>query len=816
VDQRRLFLFLTLCFLLMIAFGPKPKPPQPKPPADKPAQLAQADKLEQASDADLARANASTDEPLVDAAAALEDVASDLEYVTLGSVDPDSPYRLAITLTNQGAGVRRVELSSPRFRDLHDRGGYLGHLELTTAKSGGLRIQSLVAGTPAATAGLEVGDRIVSYTDGSERTPLSTASELRELLLRKKPGQQLTLQVVTLQAVTLQAVTGQAVTGQAILGQAARGEEAPVDRVITLARRPLEVIRPEAENVWMRTKKLSKRVISPPSFQFTFEQLGAAKLPTFEAVKRIVAEAEENEEKPVIAAEVAGVALRDSNWEIVDRGPTHVTFAQVVPKYHVKVLKTYRLQPVPAAEQQNKNYPGYHLTLDLVVQNLGEQALPLRYRLDGPNGLPLEGWWYAQKIGREWTVGLRDVIARHVDKKVPVQVGARAIADGPIEPMQGPPLTYAGIDAQYFSVMLLPQKPNLDTLWIDELRSLSLSPNPKSRSIEGRFANVTCRLISQQINLAAGETLEHSYQIFAGPKRPDLLAHYQACDSSQYSLGDLSYYGWFSPVSKAMLGILHFFYGLIGNYGIAIIMLTVVVRGCMFPISRKQAQSMAKMQELRPEMDKIKEKYKQDMQKQSQATQELYRKHNINPLAGCLPLFIQMPIFLGLYRALMVDVELRHAPLLGDAIRWCSNLASPDMFYDWSSLVPAMISSGEGIFGLGPYLNVLPLVTCGLMVVQQKMFMPEPANEQAAMQQKIMKYMMLFMALMFFKVAAGLCLYFIASSLWGIIERKMLPKPATTAALATASGPTFPSTKPHSNGADAATRRRKKSKKKKR
>jgi YidC/Oxa1 family membrane protein insertase len=234
------------------------------------------------------------------------------------------------------------------------------------------------------------------------------------------------------------------------------------------------------------------------------------------------------------------------------------------------------------------------------------------------------------------------------------------------------------------------------------------------------------------------------------------------------------------------LGILHFFYSIVGNYGLAIIMLTVLVRLCMVPISRKQAQSMVKMQELKPELDKLKDKYKGDPTKQSQAMQELYRKHNINPLAGCLPMFIQLPIFIGLYRSLAVDVELRQAPLISDAVHWCSNLAAPDMLLNWSSFMPASVNSGIGFLGLGPYLNVLPLVTVALFIAQQKILMPEPANEQAAMQQNMMKYMMIFFAFMFYKVASGLCIYFIASSIWGITERKLMPMPTA----ATASGAT--------------------------
>jgi YidC/Oxa1 family membrane protein insertase len=149
----------------------------------------------------------------------------------------------------------------------------------------------------------------------------------------------------------------------------------------------------------------------------------------------------------------------------------------------------------------------------------------------------------------------------------------------------------------------------------------------------------------------------------------------------------------------------------------------------------------------------------------------------MDQLGGCLPLFLQLPIFIGLYRALMVDVELRQSPLFGQAIRWCSDLAAPDMLWNWSIIMPDFITSGQGIFGLGPYLNVLPLVTVALFLLTQKMAMSPPTNEQEAMQQKMMKYMTIFMGVMFYKVASGLCLYFIVSSLWGIAERKLLPKP---------------------------------------
>jgi YidC/Oxa1 family membrane protein insertase len=254
-----------------------------------------------------------------------------------------------------------------------------------------------------------------------------------------------------------------------------------------------------------------------------------------------------------------------------------------------------------------------------------------------------------------------------------------------------------------------------------------------------------------------------------------------------------------------MLWVLHSFYALVHNYGIAIIMLTVLVRGCMFPISRKQAVNAQKMQLLMPEIKKLREKYKNDLQQFGKAQQELFRKHNYNQLSGCLPLFIQMPIFVGLYRSLMVDVELRGAPLFTSAIQWCSDMASPDKLWNWSTYMPAFITHGTGFFGLGPYLNILPLVTISLFLWQQKLFMPPPADDQARMQQMMMKYMMVFMGIMFYKVACGLCIYFIASSLWGIAERKLLPKPA---AAATTAQPVV-ATRPSGDGKGGGASRRK-------
>jgi YidC/Oxa1 family membrane protein insertase len=164
---------------------------------------------------------------------------------------------------------------------------------------------------------------------------------------------------------------------------------------------------------------------------------------------------------------------------------------------------------------------------------------------------------------------------------------------------------------------------------------------------------------------------------------------------------------------------------------------------------------------------------------------ELYRKQGVSPFGTCWFMFLQMPIFMGLYYALQESITFRLAPFqpLGFlGVTWIENLAAPDMLWEWGQSIPWLTSPDAygGFLYLGPYLNLLPIIAVALMIMQQKMMTPPPTDEQQEMQQKMMKYMMVFMGLMFYKVASGLCIYFIASSLWGFAERKLLPKKKPT------------------------------------
>jgi YidC/Oxa1 family membrane protein insertase len=754
-------------------FPPPPQPVKPKPGAAAPGKDAKdqaapnaaapapdSKKLDQAEAPNPPRVPAAPGDLPGMSASPLP-----VQFVALGSVDPNSGYRMLVTLTNAGAAVVRAEMSSPRYRDQEDWNGYLGDLELKNVP-GGVQVQVVGAGTPAANAKIEAGDVIVGV--GNPQTKeIKRAADLTAALVGTKPDQEFTLQV-------------------------RHGDKGPQPIVVRLMRRPFAVVRPEIENYRMREVEPPKDFVERPSFLLTLAELNGKPL-------------SENDAKRLAAA------LEIGNWELTAHDEKSAVFRRALPELKLEIVKTYTLAAAPADQIGEADYPAYHLQLDIELHNTdGKSPQKVAYRLDGATGMSLEGWWYSRKISRASFFGggsLRNVVVRCDGTGSTTEIENSKIAKGSADPIEGPALEYAGVDSQYFSAIFIPQLSALDDNWFLKTEGMIVGTAGDVKT--AMYANPTCRLTRKAIDLPAGAAYSDSYHVFLGPKRPELLSQYYPKSAKwpgdpNYSLRDLIYFGWFGAVARIMLTILHFFYSIVGNYGLAIILLTVAVRGLMFPISYKQTKNMARIQALKPEMDRINEKYKTDLQKKSQATQELYRKHSINPLGGCLPLFLQMPIFIGLYRSLMVDVELRQSPLFTSAIRWCSNLAAPDMLWNWSAVMPTFVTQGI----LGPYLNVLPIVTVSIMLVTQKMSMPPPANEQAAMQQKMMKYMMVFFALMFYKVAAGLCLYLIVSSLWGIAERKLLPKNqlagATPSGDSNSSGFGFGDKRPRGDGSNGS------------
>ncbi|MCC7086593.1 MAG: YidC/Oxa1 family insertase periplasmic-domain containing protein [Pirellulales bacterium] len=740
-----LFLALSLAFLMVNnAIWNRLNPPKPaaqnaaKQVAEKKPEIENGSDKKDVAKVQEADKKADAEPPaeksLEVAANQAEENEPELQWFTLGSVDPSdqNPYRGLWTITNRGAAVERMELASERYRDLDDRTGYLGNLALSDTAEGP-RVSVVGPGTPAAAAGLQAGD-IIQSIDGE--AVQDAKALVKELLGKTVPGQ--SIEVGVLRAGQPQKLTAQ------------------------LSRHPLEVIRPEVlemgANIPTRLDVVEPGDHDPYSFLLTLRQIDDKKLKGDE-----------------LETELPGVKLRASHWTGKQVDPDTVEFTRPLPQYGLEVVKRYHIA------KHAPNQPAYHVTLDVELRNVGQTPREVAYQLDGPTGLPVEGWWYNSRPSPNGTFfptanGVRNVAAL-LQSNAPAVFTPMQIESEEVVPLTENPslLTYAGVDAQYFASAVLPN-PQVDRpFWLAEISPILVGRLPADSRYK-LLGDVTCRLVSMKKTLApGGDPLKHTYTVFAGPKQPELLAQYGTHGDN---LGKLIYYGWpiWAFFARLLTAVLHEFYRFVGNYGVAIVMLTVCVRACMFPLSRKQALAAQKMQELKPEMDKINEKYKGKAEEKTRAMQELWRKHNYNPMSGCMMAFVQLPIFLGLYRALMVDVELRQAPLLGEAIHWCSNLAAPDMLLDWSGFMPKFVTAYRGFGSLGPYLNILPLITVALFIWQQKMFMPPATDDQTRMQQKMMKYMMVLMAFMFYTVPSGLCIYFIASSLWGIAERKVLPK----------------------------------------
>jgi YidC/Oxa1 family membrane protein insertase len=315
------------------------------------------------------------------------------------------------------------------------------------------------------------------------------------------------------------------------------------------------------------------------------------------------------------------------------------------------------------------------------------------------------------------------------------------------------------------------------------------------------YDDVTVRVSTAPETLKPGQKATHRYLLYHGPVKPSLLGGLGGPSEvdpelvKRYSKGlhlntmtDYHSPGWFGTFASTirwtwlviqttnlMHLVLNWLHWAIPSYGIGIILLTVMVRMILFPLSRKQAIMSLKMQELAPEVKKLKDIHKDDHAALTQAQMALFKKHGVNPLGSCWIILLQMPIFMGLYFALQESITFRLAPFWPT---WIDNLAAPDMMINWGKGIPWISRDQDfgGFLYLGPYLNLLPIVAVALMIVQQKLMTPPAADEQQEMQQKMMMYMMIFFGLMFYKVAAGLCVYFIASSLWGFAERKLLPK----------------------------------------
>ncbi|MHC4198558.1 MAG: membrane protein insertase YidC [Planctomycetota bacterium] len=320
-------------------------------------------------------------------------------------------------------------------------------------------------------------------------------------------------------------------------------------------------------------------------------------------------------------------------------------------------------------------------------------------------------------------------------------------------------------------------------------------------------------------DIAPGESKKFAFTSYLGPLQSDCMGEegglrgwHSLIEFSSASW--LKFLSWLSKLLLVLLKVFHFFTKhlgwVIGGYGLAILFLTVTVKGALHPLQRKGMVSMHKMQKLAPEIKAIRKKYEKDKsvegrRKMQLETMEFYKKHGVSPLGGCLPMLVQLPMFIALFGMLRGAFELRHERYL-----WISDLTHPD----------ELITFGFSMPLIGNAINLLPFLYLGLMLVQQHL-QPKSEDPEVRKQQNMMKFMMIFFFFIFYNMPAALVLYFVFSSGFGSLEqwyirKYIVPAAETAGPAAPSAGPTAGYVPPTAWDKDAERQAREAEKRKRR
>ncbi|MDP4626149.1 MAG: membrane protein insertase YidC [Akkermansiaceae bacterium] len=420
-------------------------------------------------------------------------------------------------------------------------------------------------------------------------------------------------------------------------------------------------------------------------------------------------------------------------------GKTAVFIAKLPTGIIVK--KTYSLEV--------RDIPGksYFLNLSISLQNTGDAEFDLsQYGLYLGTAAPLHEKERPTYTGFFWH---KDG-TMHFETCTTFTGGWFSSEKSIITSEPGDIIEYAGVTDQFFTTVIRPQKAADTPVWG--------KPQKVRLSEEGKTLPAVRAAISfPSVSLAPGAPVTFKYSIFTGPKANTMLRKLDNADGTGDGWGDMMQYGFFSPVSRFLNFVLnHLHDGLAKissheSWGLSIICLTLIVRICIWPLHAKSTHSMKRMSKLQPKMKELKEKYADDPNKLNTEMMGLYRKYGINPLGGCLPMLIQIPIFFGFFKMLDYAVELRNQPFL-----WVDDLSQPDT-----------VAAIAGI-----PINLLPIVMAATSAIQMAM-MPKTGDK---MQQRIMMFMPLMFFFFCYNYASALALYWTTQNIFSIGQTYLMNK----------------------------------------
>ncbi|MCI5073358.1 membrane protein insertase YidC [bacterium] len=369
---------------------------------------------------------------------------------------------------------------------------------------------------------------------------------------------------------------------------------------------------------------------------------------------------------------------------------------------------------------------GYVIAHTVKLNNSGEMAYTVKpvIELAAQEAVKAEkkrSFFFAPQLNKLSGVAyIGDDVERWTIDKFGTQEEPAKIPTGGIE--------WIGFDKQYFLFSALPKEGRWEKLNLEQAEGV------KEGVVSAYYPTW---------NLAAGQQKSYAVDIYAGPKDIKVLEQTKPGLERAIDLGS-----WLGPIARPILRFLKFLHNFVSNYGVAIIVLTVLVRLLMFPLTQIQAKSMKKMSLHKPQMDALKEQYKDDREAYSRELMSYMREHRINPASGCFLLILQMPVFFALYRVLYNSIELRHAPFFG----WITDLSAHDPYF------------------------VLPVLLGISMFFQQKL---TPTAGVDPAQQQMMKFIPLMFTVFMIFLPAGLNLYILVSTLWGVAQQYWIQKGTT-------------------------------------
>ncbi len=384
----------------------------------------------------------------------------------------------------------------------------------------------------------------------------------------------------------------------------------------------------------------------------------------------------------------------------------------------------------------------YMFTITDEVENTGANPVTIHgYGLASRHGLPQVQGYYILHEGPVGVLG-DGKLYEHAYKDI----------EKPMEPVssQG---GWLGITDKYWATTLVPDQ---------------------GAKFGGRFSSNTvgtvrtyqADFLREATTIAAGAKASVQNRLFAGAKEVAVVDGYERdLDIKRFDL--LIDWGWFYFITKPLFKAIDYFYRLLGNFGLSILLVTVLIKLVFFPLANKSYASMAKMKVVQPQMQALREKYPDDKVKQQQELMDLYKREKINPLAGCLPIVIQIPVFFALYKVLFVTIEMRHAPFYG----WIKDLSAPDPtnIFNLFGLIP-FDPTVLPVLGSYLHLGVWPIIMGVTMWVQMKMN-PAPPDPT---QKMIFAWMPLFFTFMLGSFAAGLVIYWAWNNTLSVLQQGVI------------------------------------------